>query len=94
LTPGDATNDAAGETLLFEQLFIKGITDVAVPAQGMAWIDLNRDGKLCLLTLQREPKSCSHEAIAHFGLGNHTAVKVRMVLPDRTQRAALRRNDR
>ncbi|MBM4089171.1 MAG: hypothetical protein FJ276_07050 [Planctomycetes bacterium] len=55
-TPGDATNDAAGETQLFEQLFIKGITDVAVPAQGMAWIDLNRDGKLDLLTLQREPK--------------------------------------
>ena len=55
-TPGDATNDAAGETQLFEQLFIKGITDVAVPTQGMAWIDLNRDGKLDLLTLQREPQ--------------------------------------
>ena len=55
-TPGDATNDAAGETQLFEQIFIKGITDVAVAAQGMAWVDLNRDDKLDLLTLQRQPK--------------------------------------
>ena len=51
-TPGDA----AGETQLFEQVFIKGITDVAAASQGMAWIDLNRDGRLDLLILQRQPK--------------------------------------
>jgi|GEM_PF-61410 len=53
-TPGDATNDAAGETQLFEQTFIKGITDVPVPAQGMAWVDLNRDGKTDLVIVEKE----------------------------------------
>ena len=55
-TPGDATDAAVGETQLFEQVFIHGITDVAAAAHGMAWIDLNHDGKLDLFTLQRTPK--------------------------------------
>ncbi len=55
-TPGPATDAAAGETQLFEQVFIKGITDVAVPAQGMAWVDLNGDRRLDVFVMQREPK--------------------------------------
>jgi hypothetical protein len=43
--PGPAAEAAAGETQLFEQLFIKGITDVAIPVQGAAVVDMNRDGK-------------------------------------------------
>jgi len=53
-TPGDATNDAAGETQLFEQTFIKGLSDVPVPAQGMAWVDLNQDGKTDLVIVEKE----------------------------------------
>jgi hypothetical protein len=53
-TPGDATSDAAGETQLFEQTFIKGLTDTPVPSQGMAWVDLNGDAKTDLVIVQKD----------------------------------------
>ena len=52
--PGPATDAAAGETQLFEQVFIKGITDVADPVQGVAVVDLNQDGKPDLVLVQKD----------------------------------------
>jgi len=66
-TPGDATNDAAGETQLFEQVFIRGITDIAAAAHGMAWVDLNRDGRLdVFVVLDRAPRLFLNEGNLQF----------------------------
>ena len=49
---GDAEADAEGDTQLFERATIAGLTDVATPTQGMAFVDLNRDGLLDILVSQ------------------------------------------
>jgi CubicO group peptidase (beta-lactamase class C family)/catechol 2,3-dioxygenase-like lactoylglutathione lyase family enzyme len=49
---GDAEADAAGDTQLFERATIAGLTDVAAPTQGMAFVDLDLDGRLDILVSQ------------------------------------------
>lgn len=48
--PGDNTDDAAGRGQLFERIEVPGITDRALPNGSSAWLDVNRDGLLDLVT--------------------------------------------
>jgi hypothetical protein len=53
---GDASRDAAGETQLFELIFVAGATDYARAAQGLAIDDMDRDGGLDLFAYQDRPR--------------------------------------
>ena len=51
----DATRDAAGRGQLFESIIVKGLTDIQEGMNGVAIVDLNRDGLLDIVATYSAP---------------------------------------
>jgi hypothetical protein len=62
----DPSDDAAGETQLFEQVFVAGATDYPVPVQGLAIVDMDRDGRPDLFLSQDRPRLLLNRGGFHF----------------------------
>ncbi|NBC87434.1 MAG: serine hydrolase [Bacteroidetes bacterium] len=55
MPPGDPASDAAGTGQLFESIHVPGLTDVREGTNGAAFVDLDRDGLLDVVTVRTPP---------------------------------------
>jgi arylsulfatase A-like enzyme len=64
LPDSDAVRDAAGVGQLFECIHVPGITDVHEGMNGLALVDLNRDGRMDLIATYSPPLSSGESRLA------------------------------
>lgn len=67
---GDAAQDAAGRGQLFESICVPGITDLQEGMNGMALVDMNRDGLLDIVATYSPPRGTGQR----FGPGEKLRV--------------------